>query len=224
MKVFIYGNGDFAKLVKEYFDWSGKYKVEGFIVDREYLKAPSFCGLPVYSLEECEDRFPRSQFGCFVAIGYKNMNRIRGEKILLMKEKGYELVSYIDSSSRIAPNVQIGDNCFIMENAVCQPGASIGDGVLVGTGTCVGHDVTVQKNCFISAGVIIGGFVKVGENSFVGINASIKDGLDIADFTLVGASAYIAKNTKTFGAYLVEHTRDILKKVECRKEIQSNLL
>ncbi len=52
-------------------------------------------------------------------------------------DKGYKMINYIGSSTIVAPETQIGDNCFIIEKVVVQPFVSIGNNVMTGSGSQV---------------------------------------------------------------------------------------
>lgn len=223
-KLFIFGITDFALSAVQYFTERTEWKIQGFVVDAEYKDREEFCGLPVYDLSECEKVFPPTEYFCFVAAGYRGMNKTRREKIKYFKSKGYSLASYVDPSCQRFSNVSIGDNCFIMENVVLQPGVVVEDGVYMGSGVCVGHDTRIQQCAFIAIGAMIAGFVTVGENSFIGANATVNNGLTIAAFTLLGAGAYVTKGTTKYGVYLTEHSRNVLKKVGNSKELQNGFL
>lgn len=222
-KLFIFGNTDYASWAKDYFDERSDWSVAGFVVDKQYVNSEYFCGLPVIEAPRCVDIYPPEEYFGFVAIGYREMNRIRAEKMHWLKAQGYSLASYIDPSCQRMSTVQIGENCFIMENVVLQPRTQIGDGVCLGSGVCVGHDTAIKACSYIAIGAIIAGAVTIGNNCFVGANSTISNGLNIADYTLIGAGAYITKNTTEYGAYLAEHSKNVLKRAENSEKAQKQL-
>lgn len=212
-KIFIFGNTDYARLAKVYFDKYSEYEVAGFVVDKNYLNEEIFCGLPVISTEECEHIYDKNQYGCFVGIGYTGLNRLRKDKMDEMKKMGYELVSYIDPSSKCFSPENIGENCFIMENAVVQYNTIIKDGVHLGPCVCVAHDGVVEDCAWVAIGSMVAGMCVIGRNSFIGANATVMDGTNIAPYTVVGAGAYINRKTTKYGVYLNERSKNILKDI-----------
>ncbi len=219
-KLFIFGTSDYAFMVNIYFKERSEWEVAGFVVDAEYKKEDTLCGLPVVTSEQCEKIYPPEEYDAFVAIGYKDMNRIRAQKMQWLKERGYHLASYIDLSSRFFENTQIGENCFIMENVVIQPGCQIGAGVYLGSGVCIGHDTKIQDCSFVAIGSMIAGYVTIGANSFIGANSTISNGIRVADYTLVGATAYITKDTTKYGVYLNAHSKNLFKNAPDSEQAQ----
>lgn len=223
-KLFIFGNSDCASWVKDYFEERSEWEVAGFVADKQYVADGCFCGLKVTESDKCTELYPPEEYFAFVAIGYKQMNRLREEKMQWLKEKGYSLASYIDPSCQYLSTTEIGENCFIMENVAMQPRVRIKDGVFLGTGVCIGHDTTICEYSYVAMGSVVTSYTTVGRNSFIGANATLNNGLKIADYTLVGAGAYITKNTSEYGVYLTEHSRNILRNVEDSKEAQNQFL
>lgn len=219
-KLLIFGNSKCASWVKDYFQERSEYEVESFVVDEQYISDNTFCELPVTAAEICSVLYPPNEYFAFVAVGYKDMNRLREEKMRWMRQQGYSLVSYIDPSCSCMASVDIGENCFVMENAVLQPRVRISDGVFIGSGVCIGHDVQIGECSYAALGSVVSGDVIIGRNSFIGANATISNNITLADYTLVGAGAYITKNTAKYGVYLTEHSRNILRKTECSEEAQ----
>lgn len=222
--IFIFGTTPFSEEVMHYFQERSEYNVVGFVVDDEYKKQDTFCGLSVVPMSDCQSKYPKETHGCFVSLGYKNMNRLRQEKMNYFMKQGYQLVSYIDPSVKRFQNSYIGVNCFIMENVVLQWDTSVADGCIILSGTCIGHHTTIGKYVFISIGAMIAGITKIGENSFIGANATIIDNLNVAPYTLVGAGSYISKNTSQYGVYVREKSKDIIKNMDCKEKLQTQYL
>ena len=64
---------------------------------------------------------------------------------------GYSLVSYVSSKAILWPNVEIGENCFVMEGSIIQPFARIGDDVTIGPGNRIGHHSVIGDHCFLAS-------------------------------------------------------------------------
>ncbi len=195
-KVVIFGNGQMAEIAHVYLTYDSSYDVAAFSVDNTHIQCDRFRGLPVVPFEGIRLTHPPSDYLMFVPIGAKRMNRLRTEKYLQAKEKGYEFISYISSKALVAPETKIGENCFIFENNVIQPFVSIGDNVVLWSGNHVGHHTTIMNNCFVASHVVISGNVTVQPYCYLGVNATIRDGITIAENCVVGAGALIMKSTK----------------------------
>jgi Acyl-[acyl carrier protein]--UDP-N-acetylglucosamine O-acyltransferase len=202
-KLVIFGTEAIARIAHFYFTrMSSDYQVCAFTVDREYIRANSFCDLPIVAYEEVADRFPPNDFSMFVAIGYTKMNKVREAKYHAAKGLGYSLASFISPQCSFLTDIPIGDNCLIMEDNTIQPFAQIGNDVIMWSGNHVGHDAVIEDHCFLTSHVVVSGFTKIGHNSFLGVNATLRDAITIAPETLVGAGAVIMKDTVEKGVYL----------------------
>lgn len=194
--VVLFGSGRVARLAHFYLTHDSEREVAAFTVDRDYLIDDTLVGLPVVPADTVQIRFPPDRFDMFVAVGYGRVNKFREGKYLQSKEMGYELISYVSSTATVWPGSEIGDNCFIMENNVIQPFATIGNDVIMWGGSIVGHESMIMDHCFVAAHVVISGAVTVEPNCFIGVNATIRDEITIARECVIGAGALIMKDTK----------------------------
>ncbi len=201
-RLVIIGTSSNARLAKFYFDTDSSYETVAFSVNREFIKADEFEGLPVIALEDLSAKYPPAEYDAFVAVGYNQMNKVREKLYLAAKSYGYKLINYISSRCTYLSQFPPGDNCFILEDNTIQPYVQIGNNVVLWSGNHIGHDVTISDHCYITSQVVISGFVLVKPYCFLGVNASIRDGIVIETATLVGAGATIMKDTIEKGVYL----------------------
>ena len=200
--VVIFGTGDIGELAHFYFTHDSPCKIIAFTADEEFIKETSFLGLPVVPFATIEKAYPPDKFDMFVALSYRNVNKVRAEKYYAAKEKGYELVSYVCSRSVYWDDLNVGDNCFIFENQTIQPFVRIGNNVTMWSGNHIGHGSVIGDHCFITSHVVISGHVTVAPYCFLGVNATIRDGITIASECVIGAGATIMKNTVEKGVYI----------------------
>jgi sugar O-acyltransferase (sialic acid O-acetyltransferase NeuD family) len=212
-KVLIFGAGSFAEVVYYYLTKDSPFEVVAFTVDEKYITEKEKFGLPVVPFEKIEDVYPPDKFKMFVAIAYRNLNKIRAHKYREAKEKGYELISYICSKAIVWDNVEVGDNCFIFEANVIQPFVKIGNDVIIWSGNHIGHHTTIGDHCFIASHAVISGHVKIEPYCFLGVNATIRDGITIAKECLIGADALIIKDTQERGVY-AGHPAKLLRAID----------
>lgn len=193
-KLIIVGNGETAELAYLYFMNDSEYEVVAFAVEKDYIMESKLRGLDVVALEEVENNYSPTDYDAFVAVSSTKLNTLRTRLYNEVKAKGYKLASYISSKAYIGYEVEIGENCFIMENNVIQTFAKIGNNVVLWSGNHIGHSSVVHDNCFISSHVVISGFCEIGKNTFVGVNTSIADKAKIGDYCLIGLGSIIAKD------------------------------
>jgi sugar O-acyltransferase (sialic acid O-acetyltransferase NeuD family) len=200
-KLVIFGIEDAALLAHRYFGTDSDYSVTAFTVDRDFLPADGFCGLPVVAFDEVAKVFPPSQHDFFVALGYTQLNRLRKEKYLAAKAAGYTLASYLSSHATILNDGRIGDNCFILEDNTIQPFATIGANVTLWSGNHIGHHSVIGDHCFLASHIVVSGHVEIQESCFIGVNATIRDHVTIGARCIVGAGSVILSNVDAEGIY-----------------------
>ncbi len=198
----MFGTKNTAEIAYFYLTHDSEYEVVAFTVDENYLKEKQFHNLPVVPFETVEEYYPPEKFSMFIAVGYQNTNKLRAERYNMAKNKGYDLISYVNSKSITWGDTEIGDNCFILENQVIQPFVRIGNNVTIWSGNHIGHHSVIEDHCFISSHVVISGHVRIKPYSFLGVNSTIRDGITVERECVVGAGAIILRNTKEKGVYI----------------------
>src|SRR5260370_2645498 len=201
-KIIIIGDGETAELAYEYFTHDSPSEVAAFGVERAYRKKSEMFGLPVRDFEDIEQHYSPSDYQAFAAISYTQLNRVRGKLYQEAKGKGYQFVSYVSSRAFVWRNVEIGENCFIMENNVLQYAVRVGNNVVLWSGNHVGHQSVIHDNVFVSSHVVISGYCEIGENCFLGVNSSIANNIKIARDCLIGMGAVIHKDTEERKVYV----------------------
>lgn len=208
-KLIIFGIGEQAEMAYYYFTNDSDYEVIGFTVNKDYITQNILFDLPVFEFEEIQNKYPADQVELFVAIGYSKVNKVRTEKYLEIKNKGYKLASYISSKATILTD-KIGDNCFILEDNTVQPFVTLGNNITLWSGNHIGHHTTIKDNCFVTSHVVISGGCEIDENTFIGVNATLRDHIKVGKSNVIGAGALILSDTednKVFMANATEASR-----------------
>ena len=205
-KLIIVGVGETAQIAYEYFSLDSEYVVSGFAVEEEYLKENSLYGLPIISTEDMHLEFPPTKYSAFVAISSTKLNRLRTRIYNEIKNKGYQIASYISSRAFVWPSATIGENCFVFEDNTIQPFVKVGNNVVLWSGNHIGHNTIIQDNCFIASHVVISGFCDIGKSCFIGVNSTIINNITIGKDCFIGAAALIQKNLDDGGVYQSEST------------------
>lgn len=201
-KVIIFGVQDFAQLAHFYLKHDSEHKVVGFSVNEKYLpEGNEFEGLPVIAFEEIEKTYSPAEFSFFAPMSPSRMNKLREQVYHQIKEKGYELISYVSSKATVFPEVPIGDNCFILEDNTIQPFVSIGNNVVLWSGNHIGHHSVIKDHVSFTSHVVLSGHCVVEPFSFFGVNATIRDRIHIAEGTLIAMAAAVTRDTEAWGVY-----------------------
>jgi len=200
-KIIIFGIQDFAELAHYYLENDSPHDVVAFSVDEKFLPVEKkFKNLPIIAFETIEKLYPISEYKFFAPMAPSKMNRDREKVYLKIKEKGYELISYISSKATLFDNV-IGDNCFILEDNTIQPFTSIGNNVILWSGNHIGHHSIINDHIMFTSQVVLSGHCIVENYCVIGVNSTIRDGLTISEGTFVAMAASVIKDTKPWGMY-----------------------
>jgi sugar O-acyltransferase (sialic acid O-acetyltransferase NeuD family) len=200
-KVIIFGASEGAILGHFYLTHDSPYQVVAFTVDRDYIKEETMCGLPIVPFEEVETIYPPDDYKMFIAVLFGRVNRTRAEKYYQAKEKGYELINYTSSKAITWPGLEMGDNCFIAEGAICGPFTKIGNNVMIRPGSFIGHHSVIKDHCWLGAHTVVLGRCSVESYCFLGANSTIADSVTVARECVIGAGALILKDTQEKGVY-----------------------
>jgi sugar O-acyltransferase (sialic acid O-acetyltransferase NeuD family) len=214
-KVVIFGSSEIAEMVHFYLTHDSEHEVVAFTVDQNYLKTDSFQGLPMVPYEKLEEYYPPDRYHLFIAISYQKVNKLRAQKYLHAKARGYSFISYI-SSKACYFHTPVGENCFILENNVIQPFSSIGNNCLLLGPNHIGHHCVIEDHCFLSAEVCVGGGAVVGEYTFIGLNATIRNYIKIGKENIIGAGSIMLTDTEDRAVYSPGGT--------IKMEVPSNLI
>ena len=176
--------------------------VIGFTMDEDYIEDDYFLKLPLVSFKNVESVFPPSQYQMFIPIGYSRMNRLRAQKYVEAKKKGYTFISSIHRTVIVFPDVEIGENCLIGANSVIQPSAQIGNNVIIRENCHIGHHTQIHDHCFIAGHSNISGNIIIESYCFLGAGSIIKDGLIIRQGSLIGAGVTMLENSNKNDVYM----------------------
>jgi sugar O-acyltransferase (sialic acid O-acetyltransferase NeuD family) len=201
----IFGAAEIAEVAHFYFTRDAQRSVAAFTVDAEYVREPTFQGLPVVAFADVVGAFSPSDYDLFVAVSYARVNAVRAAKYTEAKSKGYRLASYLSSKATTWPGFAPGDNCFILEDNTIQPFAHVGNDVTLWSGNHIGHHSTIHDHCFISSHVVVSGGVEIGEGTFIGVNATIRDHVKVGRSCVIGAGALIVEGVPDLGVCVQPH-------------------
>jgi sugar O-acyltransferase (sialic acid O-acetyltransferase NeuD family) len=201
-KIVVFGAGKIADEAYFYLTHDSPHEVVAFTVDGTYLKENEKLGLAVVPFEEVIDHYPPGDFKMFIAVGYQDLNRFRAQKYREAKAKGYELISYVSSRAANFGQVEMGDNCFILEFAVIQPCSKIGNDVFVWSGNHIGHHASVGDHCYISGNAVISGHTRIEPYCFIGVSATLGHEITVGEQSFIGAGTLITKNVEPKSVYI----------------------
>jgi len=204
-KLIIFGIGEQAEMAYYYFKNDSEYEIAAFTVNEEFKDREKLFDLDIVAFENIQEQYSTTEFEVFIAIGYNKINKIRTNKYIAVKEKGYKIASYISSKASIFTE-NIGENCFILEDNTIQPFVKIGNNVTLWSGNHIGHHSVIKDNCFITSQVVVSGGCIIGEFTFIGVNATLRDHINIGKSNVIGAATLILGDTDDNKVYMATAT------------------
>ncbi|MCM3904869.1 MAG: acetyltransferase [Pyrinomonadaceae bacterium] len=206
-KIVIFGAGKIADEAYFYLTTDSPHEVVAFTVDGEHLSATQKLGLPVTPFESIERDYPPNDCKMFVAVGYQDLNKFRARKYEEAKAKGYQLISYVSSRASNFAQVEVGDNCLVLEFAVIQPCSKIGNDVFIWSGNHIGHHATVGDHCYVAGNVVISGNSVVQPYCFLGVSATLGHEITVGAESFIGAGSLITKNVEPKSVFITPDTQ-----------------
>lgn len=205
-KVILFGTGRGADIAYRYLSADTDHQVVAFTVDEAYMQRRLFHGLEVVPFESVDRMLPPSDHRMLVLLGFEGMNRLRQDKYLAAKAKGYGCISYVSSTVTSLEPLAIGENCFILEQQIFNLDAQIGDNVVMWSGNHLGDSVRVMDHCWLSSRVSIAGYSTIEPRSVLGVGATVSHNVTVRRASFVGANAHIATDTEAGGVYILPST------------------
>lgn len=218
----IIGTSTTAKTIFQFVQRYSLYNVLGFAVNEQYRTTESFCGLPVYAIENLETVIDKNKDKLFVAILWNHLNADRKKVYVSLKEKGFLFANLLSPKASINGRI-VGDNCWVGDFVTIDFDTDIHSNVHVKTGAHIGHESIIDKHCFIGARSVIGGKVTIGEQSFVGLSATIFEQVHVGKKCIVGAATALKRNLNDFSVFKTTNENFITKQYSC-EEIEDKLV
>ena len=206
-KVIIFGAGGGADTAFRYLTKDSAHEVIAFAVNRGLKNPKKFHGLPVVEFETVQDLYPPAEFKFFILLNFNNMSQLRIQKYEEAKAKGYSFISYVSSDIFRIEDIQVGENCFILDNQSINLDVKIGNNVVIWSSNHIGDRTIIEDNVWITTHVAVGGDVRIGEGTFVGMNTSISHSVNIGKRNFIGGNTLIAKSTNDGEVFLQEQNK-----------------
>jgi sugar O-acyltransferase (sialic acid O-acetyltransferase NeuD family) len=208
-RVVLFGAGRGADVAYRYLTKDSEHEICAFAVDKAYRKTDELRGLPVVDFEDVERRYPPAEFKMLVMLGFQGMNRLRHDKYLQAKAKGYELISYVSSKIHALEPPNVGENCFILENNSINLDVKIGNNVTIWSSNHIGDCTVIGDHVWISSMGAISGFVTIQPFAFLGVGAVISNNVTIAPKSFIGANVLVTQSTEEGGVYVAGGAKKI---------------
>jgi len=116
----IFGGGTFSSLFAHCLAHDRRRTVAAFTVDAAYVRHETHEGLPLVAFATLRHRFAPEAYDMFVAVGFSQMNALRHARCDQAMAMGYRLGSFVSSRASVWPDMPVGRNVIIFEQAALQ--------------------------------------------------------------------------------------------------------
>ena len=94
---------------------------------------------------------------------------------------GYSFPNIIVPSAYVSPHSSIGSGVIILNNAVIQNNAHIGNGCILNPGVEAHHDSTIGNYCLIYTNSVVRSLTHVGNRVWIGSNVTVSTATTVPD-------------------------------------------
>lgn len=190
-EIYIYGSGQVAEIIADY-ALQANIKIKAFIDHNS--KKNNIRNIPVIEYSKIKEGPEYKTNPIFVAIGYKELNKFRSEKIDFLIKEGWDFANLVFTKDCSKNKGLKGLNIFIAKNVSLQPFSKIESGVFIWDNSVIGHHTTIEFSTWITSGTVVGGNVLIGNNCFLGLNSSISHMIKIGEYSFIGAGTLLSKS------------------------------
>ena len=157
-------------------------------VDDGYPAGTEICGVPVVGDIQDLAHLRKEYTHLVVTIGD---NRLR-EKIYRQAEAlGFAFPNVVARSAYVSPFSQLGWGCILLNNAVVQNGAQIGNGVVLTVGVEAHHDCTISDFALVYTNSVVRTGAKVGERAKIGSTSTVGNFVRVPEDAVIPDGASI---------------------------------
>ena len=177
-KLLLVGAGGLGRVTLEH----AMDEYDCFFVDDAYPLGREICGVPVVGSIADLSALRKEYQLLVVTIGN---NRLREELYAQADALDYEFPNILAKTAYVSPFAKLGWGCILLNNAVVQNGAQVGNGVVLNVGVEAHHD------CFIDDGALIYTNSVIRTGARVGKRAKIGSTVTVSNFAIVSEDAVI---------------------------------
>lgn len=183
-KLLLVGAGGLGRVTLEH----AMEKYQCSFVDDSYPVGMEICGTPVVGAIADLPALRKEYQLLVVTIGN---NSLREELYAQADALDYEFPSILARTAYVSPFAQLGWGCILLNNAVVQNGAQVGNGSILNVGAEAHHDCTIDDfaliytNSVIRTGATVGKRAKIGSTVTVSNFAAVPEDAVVPDGSVV---------------------------------------
>ena len=118
-------------------------------------------------------------------------NRLREEIYRQAEALGFAFPNVVARSAYVSPFAQLGWGCILLNNAVVQNGAQIGNGVVLTVGVEAHHDCAIEDFALVYTNSVVRTGAKIGEGAKIGSTATVGNFVQVPEDAVIPDGAAI---------------------------------
>lgn len=183
-KLLLVGAGGLGRVTLEHASLS----FDCAFVDDGYPIGTEICGSPVVGAIADLPRLREEYTNLLVAIGD---NYLREQIYRQAEGFGFAFPNVVAHSAYVSPFAQLGWGCVLLNNAVVQNGAQIGNGVVLTVGVEAHHDCTISDYALVYTNSVVRTGAKIGERAKIGSTATVGNFVQVPEGAVIPDGAAI---------------------------------
>ncbi len=198
-QIIVYGAGGFAREVAWLASDCG-YQVCAFVDDNPEKWGEFLNGVPIMSIEEAKQRWPRVE----IIIGVGNP-KVRENIVqrLLSDYKDIQFAILVHPQVHCSKWVEVGEGTVITAGNILTTNIRVGRHVHINLDCTIGHDAIIEDFATLAPGVHVSGWVHIKKGAYIGTGAVIINGepnnpVVIGEESIIGAGAVVTKSIPDF--------------------------
>lgn len=184
-KTLLYGASGHAKVICSIFE-SMNIKVESIFDDNKDVTLKNYNVIYNY------DNNYKPELPILISIGDNKIRKKISEKITRSFSIAFHSSAILDDFSKI------GFGTSILQSAIVQRDAFIGNHCIINTNSSIDHECIIEDFVHLAPSATLCGNVKVGEGTLIGSNATVLPNIKIGKWCIIGAGAVVTKNIPDF--------------------------
>ena len=157
-------------------------------VDDGYSIGTEICGVPVMGAIQNLAHLRKEYANLVVTIGD---NRLRERIYRWAEGLGFVFPNVVARSAYVSPFARLGWGCILLNKAVVQNGAQIGNGVVLTTGVEAHHDCTISDFALVYTNSVVRTGAKIGERAKIGSTAAVGNFVQVPEDAVIPDGAAI---------------------------------
>ena len=183
-KLLLIGAGGLGRVTLEH----AMEKYQCSFVDDAYPVGTEICSVPVVGAIQDLAHLREEYTHLVVTIGD---NRLREQIYRQAEALGFAFPNVVACSAYVSPFARLGWGCILLNNAVVQNGAQIGNGVVLTVGVEAHHDCTISDFALVYTNSVVRTGAKVGERAKIGSTSTVGNFVRVPEDAVIPDGASI---------------------------------